>query len=90
MHERTVNQLAAVVYNPLDVSLFLQMTDSNTGKTAIDFEPFNENALANETEGRNFLEDSVVCRFVKDNSVLRLVLHLPLRPLLLLCGFTPA
>ena len=62
------------------------MTDSNTGKTAIDFEPLDEDALADETEGGDFLEDTVVCRLVKNDGVLGLVLHLSLGPLLLLCG----
>ena len=64
------------------------MTNSDTGKTAVYFEPLNEDALADETESRNFFKDSIVCGFVQDNSMLRLILHLSLRPLLFLRGFT--
>lgn len=88
MSGRTVYQLATVVNNALDMSLSLQMVDGYTGETAVDFEPLNENALADEAEGRDFLEDSVICGLVQDNGMLRLILHLSLRPLLLLCGFT--
>jgi len=86
----TVDQLAAVVDNPLDLSLFLQMTDGNASEAPVNFESLDKDTLADETESGNFLEDPVICRLVKDNGVLRLVLNLSLRPLLLLCGLAAA
>jgi hypothetical protein len=66
------------------------MPNSNTGQTAVDLKPLDEDALADETEGRNFLDDAVVCRLVKGDGVVGLVLDLSLGPLLLLRGFTAA
>lgn len=76
--------------NALDQPFLLQVTDGDTGKTAVDFEPLNEDTLADETEGRHFLKNTVVGGLVKNNGVLGLVLDFSLGPLLLLCGFTTA
>lgn len=76
-----------MVYNPLDLTILLQMPDSNPGETAIDLQPLNEDALADESEGGDFLDDAVVCSLVKGDGVLSLVLDLSLGPLLFLRGF---
>lgn len=68
----------------LDQVILLQMPDSDTRQRAIDFETFNEDALADELEGGYFFEDTVVGRLVKGDGVLCLVLDLALGPLLLL------
>jgi hypothetical protein len=77
-----------VVYNPLNLALLLQVSDGNAGETSVDFQALDENALADEPEGRNFLDDTVVGRLVKGDGVLSLILDFSLRPLLFLCGFT--
>lgn len=76
------------MHNPLDVSLLLHMSDSNASQAAIDLETFDENALADEFEGGDFLHDTVEGDFVESDSVLSLILDLSLRPLLLLCRFS--
>lgn len=73
------------MHNPLDVSLLLHMSDSNARQAAVNFETFDEDALADEFEGGDFLHDTVVGDFVESNGVLGLILDLSLRPLLLLC-----
>lgn len=85
--ERTVNQLAGVVNDPLDLSFLLQMSNSNPCQTPIDLESLDEDALADKFEGGNLLYDTVVCGLVKGDGVLRLILDFSLGPLLLLCGF---
>ena len=84
----TVDQLCAVVDYPLDLTLLLQMSDRYPSKRAVNLQPLNEDALADKPERRNFLDDTVVCRFVKRNSVLGLILDLSLRPLLFLSGLS--
>lgn len=76
-----------MMHNGLDLSLLLQMLNSNTGQRAVDFETLDEDALADELEGWDFLQDTVVGGFVKGDSVLGLILDLSLRPLLFLCCF---
>jgi hypothetical protein len=85
---RTVHQLRRMVDDPFDLTLILQMPDSNPRKTAIDFKPLNEDTLADELEAWDFLQNTVVGRFIERNSVHRLILDLSLRPLLLLGSFT--
>lgn len=79
-----------MVHNSSNLSLLLQMTDSNPCKAAIDFKSFDKNALTDKFEGRDFFHDSVKQGLVKVDNVLRLVLDFSLRPLLLLRGFTSA
>ena len=55
--------------------------------TPVDLQPLDEDRLADETEGGDLLQDTVVGRLVEDDGVLRLVLDLALRPLLLLGSF---
>lgn len=74
--------------NPLYLALFFQVPDRNSRQAPINLQSFNEDALADKPEGRNFLDDTVVCRFVKSNSVLGLILDLSLRPLLFLSGLS--
>ena len=64
------------------------MADCYPSKAAIDLEPLNKNTLRDESEGRRFLEDTIVGRLVKGDCVLGLILDLSLRPLLLLRGFS--
>lgn len=64
------------------------MTNSETGQATIYFETFSENALADEFEGGDFFEDTIVGGLVKRDRVYGLVLDLSLRPLLLLCRFS--
>jgi len=90
MLARTVDQLRAVVHDPLDGALLLEMSDGYPGKTAVDLQPLNQDRLRNELEGRDFFQDTVVNGLVEDNGVDCLVLDLSLGPLLLLCGFTAA
>jgi len=77
-----------VMHDPLDLSFLLKVTDSNTGQATTDFETLNEDTLADEFEGGDFFENTVVGGLVKGDSVLGLILDLSLRPLLLLCRFS--
>lgn len=86
----TVDQLRAVVHNSLDQALLFQMSDSNPCQRAVNFQSLNENALADETEGWDFLDDAVVQDLVDVDCVLGLVLDLALRPLLLLGSLAAA
>lgn len=86
----TVDQLRRMMHNPLDQTLLLEMSDRHPCKTAIDLQPLDEDALADEFEGRDLLDDTVEGDFVKRYSVLCLVLDLSLGPLLFLCGFATA
>lgn len=79
-----------MVYDALDQTLFLEVPDGNTGETAVDFEPLDEDTLADETESGDFLHDAVICGLVDGDSVLSLVLDFSLGPLLLLCSFSAA
>ena len=79
-----------MVHDPLDLTLLLQVPDSYPRQAPVDLQPLDEDALADEAEGRDLLEDTVVGRLVEDNGVLRLVLDLALGPLLLLCGLAAA
>ena len=88
--ELTVNQLAAVVHDPLDRALLLQVPNRNARETAVNLQTLDEDALADEAEGRDLLDDTVERRLVEDDGVLRLVLDLALGPLLLLCGLAAA
>ena len=87
---RTVDQLVAVVHNPLDLPLLLQVPDGYPRKTPVDLQTLDEDALADEAEGGDFFEDTVVGGLVKGDGVLGLVLDLSLGPLLLLCGLAAA
>ena len=77
-----------MMYDPLDKSFFLKVTDSDTGQATTNFETFNENTLTDEFESGNFFEDTVVGGLVKRNGMYGLVLDLSLRPLLFLCRFS--
>lgn len=56
-------------------------------QATIDFEPLYEDALADETEGWDFLHDTVIRGLVEGYSMIRLVLDFALGPLLLLRRF---
>ena len=76
------------MYDPLDKSIFLKVTNGETGQATIDFETFNENTLADEFERGDFFEDTIVGGLVKRDSMYGLVLDLSFRPLLFLCRFS--
>ena len=80
---RTVDELRAVVYNLLDLAFLGEVADGNTGKGSVDFKTLDKDGLGDETEGWDFLKDTVVGSLVEDNSVLCLVLYLALGPFLL-------
>jgi hypothetical protein len=67
-----------MVDNALDRSLFLQVSDCDSSKTAIDLKSLDEDALGDESEGWSFLEDTIVGGLVQGDGVLRLVLNLSL------------
>ena len=77
-----------MMYNPLDESLLLKVTDSDTSQATTNFETFNENTLTDEFESRDFFKNTVVGSLVEGDRVLCLVLDLSLRPFLLLCSFS--
>jgi hypothetical protein len=60
MEERTVDELRRVVHDPLDLLLPLEVTNGDTSQRAVDFETLDENALADELEGWDFLQDTVI------------------------------
>ncbi len=72
-----------MVHNPLDLTVPLEMLDSNTCQRAVDLQPFDEDALADEAEGGNLLHDTVVQWLVEGDGVLGLIFDLSLGPLLL-------
>lgn len=86
----TVNQLATVMNNSFNRSFLLQVVNRSARKTSINFETFYQDRSADESESGNFLQNSVIVGFVKNDRVLCLVLDLSLRPFLLLCFTTPA
>ena len=75
-----------MVHDPLNRPLLLQVPDGHPRETPVDLEPLDEDALADEAEGRDLLQDTVIGSLVEDDGVLRLVLDLALGPLLLLCS----
>ena len=79
-----------MVYYPLDLALLLQMSDRYPREGAVDLEPLDEDALADETEGGDLLHDTVVQHLVEVDGVLGLVLDLALRPLLFLSSLSAA
>lgn len=72
------------MHNTLNVTVPLQMLDSDSRKRTVYFETFDKDGLRDELEGGDFLEDSVKGHLVDGDSVLSLVLDLSLGPLLLL------
>ena len=79
-----------MVHNPLDLAIPLQVLDGNPSQRAVDLEPLDEDALRDETEGGDFLNDTVVQGLVERDGVLGLVLDLALGPLLLLGSLAAA
>ena len=78
------------MHDPLDLTLLLEVPDSYPRQAPVDLQPLDEDALADEAEGWDFLEDTVVRGLVEDDGVLGLVLDLALGPLLLLCSLSAA
>ena len=62
----------------LDLAILLQMSDRDARKAAVHFQPLDDDALADEFEGGDFLQDPVVRRLVQRHRVLGLVLDLSL------------
>lgn len=60
------------------------MSDSNASETPVDFQAFDEDALADETESGDFFYDTVISWLVECNGVLGLVLDFSFGPLLFL------
>ena len=79
-----------MVHDLLDQPLLLQVPDGYPRQAPVDFQSLDEDALADEAEGGDLLQNTVVGRLVEDDGVLRLVLDLSLGPLLLLCGLAAA
>lgn len=73
-----------MVYNALDVSLLLQVTNGNTGETAVDFQSLDEDGLGDESEGGDLLHDAVESGLVTRNGVDGFVFDLSLGPFFLL------
>ena len=44
-----------MMHNPLDLLLLLQVANSDTSQATVDFETLDEDALADEFEGGDFL-----------------------------------
>ena len=78
------------MHDPLNRPLLLQVPDGHPRETPVDLEPLDEDALADEAEGRDLLQDTVIGSLVEDDGVLRLVLDLALGPLLLLGSLATA
>lgn len=74
-----------MMHNRLDQVFLLQVPDSDTRQRTVNFKTFDEDALANEFECRDFFEDTVVSGLVECDGVDGLVFDLALRPLLFLC-----
>ena len=68
----SVDELAVVVNETLDLALALEVADGNTGERAVDLHTVNQGRLRNHLEGGHLLEDTVVGGAVKDNHVLGL------------------
>lgn len=86
----TVDQLCTVVYYPLDLAVLLQMSDRNACERAVNLESLDEDALADETEGGDLLDDAVEQDLVERDGVLGLILDLAFRPLLFLGALSAA
>jgi hypothetical protein len=67
-----------MVDNPFNRAFLLKVPDCDPCKAAVNLEPFDENTLGDESEGRCFLEDTIIGGLVKGDGVLRLVLDLSL------------
>ena len=76
------------MHDPLYLLLLLQMADSDASQTTVNLEALNKDALADEFECGDFLQDSVIGGFVEVDRVLGLILDFSLRPLLLFSGFS--
>jgi hypothetical protein len=48
----------------LDLAFLLQMSDCDARKTAVHFQSLDDDALADELEGGDFLQNAVVCGLV--------------------------
>jgi hypothetical protein len=75
-----------VVDDSLYLAVLLKVADGNACETAVYFEALDEDALGDEAEGGDLLDDTVEGRLVEGDCVLCLVLDLSLGPLLFLCG----
>ena len=67
---RTVDQLRAVVHNPLDLAIPLQVSDRYPRERAVDLHSVNERRLRDHLEGGDLLQDLVVGWLVEDDGIL--------------------
>lgn len=78
------------MHDLLDVPLLRKLAYRNARERAADFQPLDENGRRDVFERRHLLIDAFVRWLVKRDGMLRLVLHLALRPLLLGLGLSAA
>lgn len=81
---RTVNKLAVVVDQGLDLALALKVADSQASHRAVDLQAVDEHTGRDHLERGHFLDHTLVQDLVEVNGILSLVLDLALGPLLLL------
>lgn len=79
-----------MVHDFLDLTLFREVADDNACKGPIDLQPFDQNRLRDESEGRHFLQDTIVGSLIEDDRMLCLVLDFAFGPLLFLGGLASA
>ena len=71
--KRTVNELAVVVNQWLNLTLTLKVTDRQTSQGTIDLQAVNQHTGRNHLEGWHLLNDTLVQDLVEVNGVLGLV-----------------
>ena len=71
--KRTVNELAVVVNQWLNLTLTLKVTDRQTSQGTIDLQAVNQHTGRNHLEGWHLFDDTLVQDLVEVNSVLGLV-----------------
>ena len=71
--KRTVNELAVVVDQWLNLTLTLKVTDRQTSQGTIDLQAVNQHTGRNHLEGWHLFDDTLVQDLVEVNSVLGLV-----------------
>ena len=71
--KRTVNELAVVVNQWLNLTLTLKVTDRQTSQGTIDLQAVNQHTGRNHLEGWHLLDDTLIQDLVEVNGVLGLV-----------------
>ncbi len=80
----SVDELRRVLRHHADLVLRHQLLDRHAGERAVDMQTLAQNRRRDKLVLWHFLVQLVVGVLVEQNKVVRLLLHLPLRPLLLL------